>query len=256
MHNNLKNYSLNTGTGTQIGFEYDRVNALTGRRPEDYLVNAPVGNAVKLQYSRGCSKQSAKMQTLLSESRLYVIDYNGQVHINVMTDNAYNMIRRPEMSVLKKITLEEAIKTIAAGVLPDATSTNQYARNYLVHSTVYQEHVALAQILQRYLSLTANNLIAAEAKNKVLFKDSYAAIFNYDSSVTDIVLYSDGVALKSLAAIAIQALSVIRSEYWAFSFRSAWEELVLAGNNHRKVNELYMHLAGPERSAAAVDAVL
>jgi len=253
MHNNLKNYSLNTGTGTQIGFEYDRVNALTGRRPEDYLINAPT-NRLGLQYTLGCSRQSAKMQTLLSESRLYVIDYNGQVMINIMTDNAYNMIRRPEMSVLKKVSLADAIRTMAAGVVPDATSTNQYARNYLIHSTVYQEHVALAQVLQRYLSITERILTANADKSG--FAEVYPVIFNYDASVTDIILYSDGIALKSLAAIAIQAAAVINSEYWAFSFRSAWEELVQVGNSHRKVNELYMHLAGPERSANVVDTVL
>lgn len=248
MHNNLKNYSLNTGTGTQLGFEYDRVNALTGRRKEDYLVrvpNSPLAGLV--DYSLGVNLDSAKTHTLMAETKIYVIDYNGSVTINLMTTDAYNMIRRPDMSVLKMLSLAEAVNVLAGGVLPNASTSREYTKNWLIHSTVYSEHVNLAKLLSSYLKVTESNMVQIQTAKPAAFNQAYPRIYSFDSNITDTILYSDGVALKSLAAIAIQAQAVLLSEFWALSFRNAWEELVQLGNNHRKVNELYMRMTGPEK---------
>lgn len=242
MHNNLKNYSLNTGSGTQLGFEYDRVNALTGRRKEDYLQRLP--DTALIRYSAGVDEDSAKMHALMDETNLYVLDANGSVHLTLMTETAYNMIRRPDVSVLKKVSLTAAIKALAAGKLPDASTSRSYTKNWLIHSTVYNEHIQLARIVNNFLSVTNDYL---QSKSNLLDDEAARQLFAFDTSAANTLLYSDGIALKSLAALAIQADAVTKSEYWALSMRSAWEELVQTGNNHRRVSDLYMRLAGPEK---------
>lgn len=249
MHNNLKNYSINTGSGTQLGFEFDRVNALTGRRKEDYLNRLAKKDANGNVFSDGVDSDSARLHVAMRETKLYVIDYNGVVHVTLMTEDAYQMIRRPEMSVLKSLSVKDAISFLSKGLVPNAHTSRAYERNWLIHNTVYTEHVELAEILNLYYMATPENTAGITAAQ-------FARLYAFDRTVTDIVLYSDGVALKTLAAIAIEAASTVNGEFWPLSLRSAWEELIRTGSNHKHVNDLYMRLTGASKLSSAVQSIV
>jgi hypothetical protein len=251
--NNIKSHALVTDHGTQLINELTRTLAKVAARPLDNatLYTSPSNIdfeglfALAPSYVEGMTRESAALRSNLSNLNFMIISDRGEVHIVLISQENYQLVRRPGMSVIKELSIAEALTRLATAADSQVQVDRSYTNQWLIHPTLTDEVLESGMFLRNYMNHVNRYLSYLRAKTPAgqpIPQTITAQVLSTEISGTDIISDMDPGIIRSLCAFGVLVEAAMDRPYWPFSRRDVWEELHRVASDYHSYSKFAMRI--------------
>jgi len=222
MYNNnstMQMYSVNMGYGVQIGNEIVRVSAITGTK----ISNADLVD----RFDADSSGDLARLQAYLDDRnagafRVYLLGYGSSVSLKIMTQDAYDLVKRPNIRLIKVWSVAEVLDLVIASGDSGQSLETASAREGIRAVVADRDISTLAQRMKDWL---------------------------FDDNVSEAFKYGTGYVWNSMTPKVITTLAGYAGHYsnynktWSVHNYAAWEELRAHADDDHAAREVFNRIS-------------